>query len=76
MRKLFIVLAAFFALTSCNQNKHQISVIVRYGEGFANSGYTVIYCDSFQMLDTKTADIWRDGTKMRIYSETLITVGN
>jgi len=74
-----LLLVAVF-LSSCNETKNQknwskykFGVTLHGGKGMS-SGYSIIYCDSFQMTGLLSADVWVDGTKLSVKTDEKIAV--
>jgi hypothetical protein len=74
------ILLVFVSLPSCKQtakqkdwSKYKFGVTLYGGKGMG-SGYSQIYCDSFQMTDLLSADIWVDGKKMSVKAEDRLAV--
>lgn len=74
--KQIIILSSILLLISCNQeskSKYKLSVTSYNGHGMNQSWHTV-NCDSVNMISTKKAEVFIDGTKMNIEAENYITV--
>lgn len=78
------ILFALLFLTGCNSNsnddsapkkKYRHYLNVSKGSGWS-LGSTNLECDSFQMIDTKHAYAWIDGTKSYVVSENTILPGS
>lgn len=70
--KPIIILLAPIAAVGCSKERN-CNLDLHYGDKFANSGYTTVYCDSFQMESLTKATVWVDGTEMTVYAERFIT---
>lgn len=72
---VYTVLVAFFV--SCGYKtkncKHKLVATSHNGSGWGKSWYQ-LECDSINMLSTKKAEIFIDGTKMIIEADNRITV--
>lgn len=75
---LLLVLFALLFLVGCHRDrtsgqspKRKFSLTLHNKTGY-NLVSSVVDCDSFQMVSTKKADIWVDGTKMSIQAEDVI----
>lgn len=76
--KQIIILSSILLLMSCNQeskSKYKFTVTAHNGHGMNKSWHT-IHCDSVNMLNTKKAEVFIDGTKMNIEAENWITVSS
>lgn len=74
--KKIIILSSILLLISCNQeskSKYKLAVTAYNGSGLDRARH-VIHCDSVNMLSTKKAEVFIDGTKMNIEAENYITV--
>ena len=74
MKQLLIILLTTLILSSCSKYEppRKCQVGLHFNDGFSST-HSSIWCDSFQMLDIKTANVWIDGTKMRVEAGTVIT---
>lgn len=74
--KKIIILSSILLLMSCNQeskSKYKLAVHAVNGSGWDRSLNTIL-CDSVNMLSTKKAEVFVDGTKINIEAENYISV--
>lgn len=76
--KKIIILSSILLLISCNQeskSKYKLSVTFTNGHGLDRSWH-ILHCDSINMLSTKKAEVFIDGTKMNIEADVNIGVSS
>ena len=75
MVKNKLIIFTFLMVTSCTFKSHQYSITIQEYDSSGFNGHSIV-CDSFTMLNEKSAIAWVDGRGFNIYSDKPIKVSN